>query len=270
MDNFKDKVAVITGASRGVGYATAKALVKRGAKVVITARGEKRLEDSKDKLMDFGEEVVAVAGDVGTYKDAEKMIQAGIDAFGRIDILINNAGVSMRGEFQELAPEVCTSVVNTNLLGCIYPSIAAMPHIKEKKGQIIFISSIAGLFGVPGASIYCATKKALTGLVESMRLELIPEGVNVGIVYLGFTEHDPEKRILAQDGTPVPPDRPAHHTQDFAAGLIIKMLEKQKKQLIMTPVGTLGWLIYRLSPAIVEKAILLAKSSQIGIYKRFS
>jgi len=126
------------------------------------------------------------------------------------------------------------------------------------------------LFGLPGASIYCATKKALTGLAESMRIELIPEGVHVGVVYLGFTEHDPQKRIIAADGSLVPPDRPAHHTQDYAAGLIIKMIEKRKKQLIMTPSGVLAWLMYRLSPTIVEKAILWAQSSQLGIFKRFS
>ena len=93
----------------------------------------------------------------------------------------------------------------------------AAQHIIEAKGSVVFISSIAGLFGLPGASIYCATKKALTGLAESMRIELAGTGVHVGVVYLGFTEHDPEKRILSKDGTPVLPDRPAHNSQASAA-----------------------------------------------------
>ena len=149
-------------------------------------------------------------------------------------------------------------------------SKAAIPHILESKGQIIFISSIAGLFGLPGASIYCSTKKALTGFAESLRLELIPKGVHVGVVYLGFTEHDPEKRIIGADGSLLPADRPAHHTQAHAATLIYSMLLKRKKQLIMTPIGTLGWLIYRLSPSIIEKAVLFAQSGKLSIFKRFS
>ncbi len=267
---FKDKAVLITGGSRGVGFATARELSLRGAKVVISARGAKRLLDSRDRLERMGAEVAAVAGDVGKWEDAEKMVNAALEKFGRLDILINNAGVSMRGNFSELAPEVIEQVSRTNLIGCLYPTRAAINHIIKNQGHIVFISSIAGLFGLPGASVYCATKKALTGLAESMRLELIPKGVHIGVVYLGFTEHDPEKRIIAADNQLVPPDRPAHHTQAFAADLIVGMLQKRTRQLIMTPIGTLGWLIYRLSPAMVEKAILWAQSSQWAVFKRFS
>lgn len=267
---FEGKVALITGGSRGVGFATASELVRKGAKVVITARGEPRLKESKEKLEAMGGDVVAIAGDVGKWEDSKRMVAAAVARFGRLDILVNNAGVSMRGRFDELSPEVCAQVAQTNLMGCIYPTKAAINHIIASKGSIVFISSIGGLFGLPFASIYCATKKALTGFAESLRIELIPKGVHVGVVYLGFTEHDPEKRILAADGALVPPDRPAHHSQAHAAGLVVKMLEKREKQLIMTPIGVLGWLIYRLSPTVVEKAILWAQSSQWGIFKKFS
>jgi NAD(P)-dependent dehydrogenase (short-subunit alcohol dehydrogenase family) len=270
MGHFKDKVVLISGSSRGVGFALAKSMVEDGAKVVITARTEKRLLDSKKKLEDIGGEVEAIVGDVGKWEDCQKMVNAAVDGFGGLDILVNNAGISMRGHFDELTSEVCEQVISTNLTGCVLLSKAAIPHILERKGQIVFISSIAGLFGLPGASIYCSTKKALTGFAESLRLELIPKGVNIGVVYLGFTEHDPEKRIVAADGSLVPPDRPAHHTQAHAAELIAGMLLKRKKQLIMTPIGTLGWMIYRLSPAIIEKAVLFAQSSKIGIFKKFS
>jgi len=270
MDDFKGKVALITGASRGVGYATAKALGKSGAKVVITARGEKRLRNSEEKLLEMGIEVEAIAGDVGDYDDALAMVKTATDKFGRLDIVINNAGVSMRGHFTELSQEVCQQIVMTNLMGCINVTKAAMDQVVKNKGSVVFISSIAGLFGLPGASIYCATKKSLTGLAESMRIELAPKKVHVGVVYLGFTEHDPEKRIIAADGSLVPPDRPAHHTQDYAASLIMKMLRKRKKQLIMTPAGVAGWIVYRLSPSIIEKATIFAQSSQMGIFKKFS
>lgn len=270
MDYFTGKVALVTGSSRGVGYATAEMLARRGAKIVISARGEKRLLQAKAKLEDYGAEVAAVVGDVGIWADAVSMVNAALDAFGRLDIVINNAGVSMRGDFKDLAPEVCTKVLQTNLLGSIYVSRAAVEHIISSGGHLVFVSSIAGLFGVPGASVYCASKAALTALTESLRLELGPLGVHVGAVHLGFTEHDPEKRILAADGSLVPPDRPAHHTQEFAASKILLLIEKRKKQLVMTPVGKLGWIAYRLSPWLVEKTILFAMSRQLGVYKKFS
>lgn len=269
-DYFKDKVALVSGASRGVGFALAKQLVESGAKVVITARGEKRLLDSAAKLKEMGGSVAAVTGDVGKWEDAEKMVKAAIDNFGRLDILVNNAGVSMRGKFAELSPEVCRQVAETNLMGTIYLSRAAIPHIKQAKGSLVFISSIAGLFGLPVASIYCASKGGLRGLCESLRMELIPEGVHVGIVYLGFTEHDPEKRILMADGTGAPPDRPAHHTQAYSAGLIMDLLEKRKRDLVMTPVGKLGAYVYRFFPSFIEHAVLFAQAHNLGVYKRFS
>ena len=269
-DYFGDKVALVTGASRGVGFATAKELVARGARVVITARGTERLEESRAKLVEMGGEVVSATGDVGVWEDAVEMVRAATSNFGRLDILINNAGVSMRGDLEELAPEVLDRVVTTNLAGSINVTRAAIPDIIESKGHVVFISSIAGLFGLPGASVYCASKGGLTGLCESLRLEVGPRGVHAGVVYLGYTEHDPEKRILAADGSLVPPDRPAHHPQSLAARLILEMIERRKRRLIMTPIGKLGWAVYRISPWLVERAVLWAQSSKIGIYERFS
>jgi len=267
---FRGKAALISGGSRGVGFALASRLVEQGAKVVITARGKERLESSRVRLREMGGEVEAVAGDISKWEDAERMVNAAVDRFGRLDILVNNAGVSMRGDFAELSGEVCSRVIATNLSGAVNLTRLAMNHVIEAQGNIVFISSIAGLFGLPGASVYCASKKALTGLCESLRLELIPKGVHVGIVYLGFTEHDPDKRILAANGDAVLPDRPAHHTQAQAADKIVRMLEKRKKHLIMTPIGNLGWLAYRFSPRLVERAVLWAQSSKLGLYRKFS
>jgi NAD(P)-dependent dehydrogenase (short-subunit alcohol dehydrogenase family) len=161
-DYFKDKVALVSGASRGVGFALAKQLVESGAKVVITARGEKRLLDSAAKLKDMGGSVAAVTGDVGKWEDAEKMVKAAIDNFGRLDILVNNAGVSMRGKFAELSPEVCWQVAETNLMGTIYLSRAAIPHIMQAKGSLVFISSIGACSACPWPA-YIARARAVLG-----------------------------------------------------------------------------------------------------------
>jgi len=270
MDYFKDKVALVTGGSRGTGLATARALALRGARVVITARGEDRLLGSREMLEAEGHEVLAVAGDVGDWDRAHEMVAAAIEKFGRLDVVVNNAGVSMRGQFRELSREVCERVERTNLTGCINVTRAAIDKVIEARGHIVFISSVAGIFGLPGASIYCATKKALTGLSESLRIELIPKGVHVGVVHLGFTEHDPEKRIMAADGSMVPPDRPAHYTQQQAAQKIVRMIEKRKKHIVLTRAGWAGYLAYRLSPRLLERAVLMAQSSGMGAYRKFS
>jgi NAD(P)-dependent dehydrogenase (short-subunit alcohol dehydrogenase family) len=270
MGSFDGKVALVSGASRGVGFATAAGLVGRGAKVVITARGAERLESSSRALRERGGQVVAVVGDVSVRDEARRMVSAAVEKFGRLDILVNNAGVSMRGEFRDLAADVCDRVIGTNLIGSVNLAHAAIDQLVATRGHLVFISSIAGLIGLPGASVYCASKKALTGLSESLRLELIPAGVHVGVVYLGFTEHDPEKRILAADGSPSLPDRPAHHTQAQAAEMILDLVEHRRRELVMTPIGMLGGLAYRLSPELVERAILWAKTSRLGIFERFS
>lgn len=270
MVSLKDKVVLITGASRGVGYATAVEMVKLGAKLMITARGEERLKESAEKLKKMGGKVEFMAGDVSNFEDAQKMVEHTLNSFDRLDILINNAGVSMRGQFTDLSRQVIDQTMNINLMGSLYLTKVALEQIIENKGSIVFISSIAGLFGLPGASTYCAGKQALTGLCESLRLELLPKGVHIGVVHLGFTEHDPQKRILAADGTLIKPDRPAHHTQSHAANLIVKMVRKRKRKIIMTAVGKLGYFCYRLSPTLVEKAILWAQSSNLKIFKEFS
>lgn len=269
MSYFEGKVALITGASRGVGLALARQLCERGASVVITARGEERLKKSEKELIELGGKVAACVGDVSNWEDASRMVNTAIENFGRLDILVNNAGVSMRGEFQRLSPEVCRQVVQTNLMGSIFVSRAGVNHLIESQGSLVFISSIAGIFGLPGASIYCASKKALTGLAESLRIELAPK-VHVGVVYLGYTEHDPEKRILLADGAGGLPDRPAHHTQKEASEIILRMIERRKREIVMTPVGVLGWVAYRISPSLVEKAVITAKTQEWKIYKKFS
>ena len=269
-DFFTGKVALVSGASRGVGLATARKLVQRGARVVMTARGARRLEISRDELERMGGEVLAVAGDITDLEDVKRMVRAAVDRFGRLDILVNNAGVSMRGSFADLSYEVCRQTLMTNLVGSVYLTRAAIEHLIEARGQVVFVSSVAGLFGLPGASTYCAGKGGLTGLCESLRLELDRQGVHCGVVHLGFTEHDPEKRILSADGSLVPPARPAHHSQARAADGILEMLEKRRRKVVMTPIGMLGDLAYRASPRLVEWLVGRAQASRWGIFRRFS
>jgi NAD(P)-dependent dehydrogenase (short-subunit alcohol dehydrogenase family) len=269
MQDFAGKTALVTGGSRGIGYATAAELARRGANVVITARGGTRLEQSRAKLEAAGARVATVSGDVATWADAQHMVDTALSRFGGLDILVNNAGVSMRGMFRDLSPETCAQVININLMGSVYLTRAAVEPIVKARGNIVFISSIAGLFGLPGASVYCASKGALSGLAESLHLELGPLGVHVGVVNVGYTEHDPEKRILAADGTPVLPGRPGHNTQAEAANQIVTLISKRRRQAVLTPIGKLGGMVHRLSPGFVAWAIGKAQASELAIFKSF-
>ncbi len=138
------------------------------------------------------------------------------------------------------------------------------------KGHIVFISSIAGIFGLPGASVYCASKGALTGLAGSLRLEVGPAGVHVGVVHLGFTEHDPDKRLLAADGSPLAPARPAHHTQAQAAAAIVSAMERRQQQVTLTAIGKVGRAAHRVSPGLVQWTIGRAMASNWSMFQQFS
>jgi len=263
-NDFKNRVALITGSSRGIGLATAKELGSRGAGIVLNGRGEERLEKARAELEGMGIDVRAAAADVSSPEECRDMIGLALEEFGRLDILVNNAGMSMRSNLEELDPETCRKMVEVNMLGCIYPTIYAIPHIKEKKGSIVFISSIGGLVGLPTASIYCATKTGLRGLADSLRCELAPDGVHLGVVYVGFTENAPDKEVAGPGGSAVPHDRPAHMTWKQVAAEIAALISKRKRDAVLTPAGKLAGYTSRLSPGFVEQAIIFARKHNLS------
>ena len=269
-NGFHGKTVLVTGASRGIGSALAEQLLGLGANVVISARGEARLAETFERLKAIRPTIAAVPGDVASFDDASRMVQTAIDHFGALDIVVNNAGVSMRGRFADLTPQTCETVLASNLLGSVYVSRAAVEHVAAASGSLVFVSSIAGIFGLPSTSIYCAAKKGLVGLAEALRIELAADRVHVGIAYLGFTEHDPEKRILGADGGPLLPDRPAHHTQPQAAEAMIEMIRKRREAAVLTPIGKVGAGAYRLSPRFVSWAIKRAQTSNLKVFRQFS
>lgn len=170
---LKDKVAIITGASSGIGEATARALAKEGAKVVLAARRVERLEKLKSGIESGGGNAIVVKTDVVNRDKLENMAQEALKAFGKIDILINNAGLMPLSFMKNLHVEEWERMVDVNLKGALYAIAAVLPNMKERKtGDIVNISSVAGRKVFPGAAVYCATKFGVTALSEGMRLEL--------------------------------------------------------------------------------------------------
>ncbi len=258
------KVALITGSSRGIGLATAKEMAKRGASVVLNARGEERLEKARAQLVADGCDVAAFPCDVSSSDACREMVDFAVEKFGRLDILLNNAGVSMRSNFEDLDAELCRKVVDVNLLGCIYPTLYAVPHIKKTRGHLLFISSIAGIIGLPTASLYCATKRGLAGFADSIRCELAPDGVHVGVIYVGFTENDPEKKVIGAGGEGISPDRPAHMTQAQVANEICRVVEHRKRNAVLSPIGKLAGFAAWLSPDLVEQIIIFTRKHKLS------
>lgn len=170
---LKDKVAIITGASSGIGEATAKALAAEGARVVLAARRIERLEKLKKEIEFTGGKAIAVKTDVVNRTEVENMAKAALDAFGKIDILVNNAGLMPLSFVKNLHVEEWERMVDVNLKGVLYAVAVVLPDMQKRKtGDIVNLSSIAGRKLFPGAAVYCATKFGVTALSEGMRLEL--------------------------------------------------------------------------------------------------
>lgn len=255
MDFFQGKVVVVTGSSQGIGKELASQLLGRGACVVINARNAERLETVKAQFENYGENVLAVAGDVGIPDDCNALIEAAVGHYGKLDILINNAGIGIQFPFETIEPHVIRMVTDTNFLGSMYCTRFALPYLKKTKGSVMFMGSIAGIHGIPNSNVYAATKMALTGFAESLRLETIHTGVHVGLAYLGFTRNDPQKQFVQPDGSLVTcPDRNPRMVASVekVADLVLQMIEKREHKRVFGHLGRLLMTLNRLSPDLVS------------------
>lgn len=253
----------------GIGKTIALELCKQGANVVLNGRNGERLESTRQEFLQKGYSVIAVRADVTEPTDCEVLINKAIEAFGKIDILINNAGLSMSERFENLHPEVFDAVIKSNIQGSAYPTLKALPSLKQTKGSVIFISSAAGMIGLPTASAYSAGKMALTAIAQSLKVELAETGVHIGIVHVGFTQNDANKRVLNATGELIPvADRPAYlqQTQEEVAKSVLRTIEKRKFKVVLSVVGKLNSFMARFFPNLV---MIILKASQKRMKKMY-
>jgi len=251
---FEAKVVLITGSSMGIGKAMAYHFGRQGAKVVLNARNAQKLETSRQEMEEEGLEVFAIAADVSQWKEVEDMIVQCIDRYGKLDILINNAGIATRGAVHQMTPEVFEQVLKVNVLGSVFPTKAALPYLNLQKGSVIFISSIASFYGIPYNSIYSSSKKALSAFSQSLRIENKDKGLHVGIAYVGFTENDPKKVILDSDGNRIYLENRKgikKQSPEQVAEAVANMILKKKKSLSLSLMGKALNIIHRIFPGIV-------------------
>jgi short-subunit dehydrogenase len=253
------KVIIITGGSSGIGKALAIEAAKRNYLVVITGRNESRLIEAYNEINKIEPNCCHyIKSDVSIEEDCKKIIQETVDKFGKIDILINNAGISMRALFLDLKLDVIKSLINTNFWGTVYCTKFALPYIIEQKGSIVAISSIAGFAPLPARTGYSASKAAIHGFLNTLRLELKKYNVHVMIAAPGFTATNIRYTALTANGTmqaETPRDEEKMMKPDEVARKIFKAIDKRKRQIILTTQGKLTVQLYKFFPNFVDTLI---------------
>ncbi|MFY9150855.1 MAG: SDR family oxidoreductase [Prolixibacteraceae bacterium] len=252
---MKDKVVVITGASSGIGRALAKEFAAKGAKLSLGARRTGLLEVLQAELP--GTQILIQKTDVSQEDDCRILIEETIRRYGKIDILINNAGISMRALFEEVELKVIKQLMDVNFWGTVYCSKYALPHLLKTKGSLVGVISIAGFVGLPGRTGYSASKFAIRGFLDTVRIENLKKGLHVLVAAPGFTASEVRKVALSTDGSQqgeTPRDESKMMTSQECAAHIVKAVQKRKRELILTfTEGKLTVFLGKFFPSLLDK-----------------
>jgi dehydrogenase/reductase SDR family member 7B len=263
---MKDKVVIITGGSSGIGKAMAFVFGLEGAKIVISARHQPALEEVGKELSELGIDNLTVVSDVSIESDCRNLIEVAVNKFHKIDILINNAGISMRSLFEDLEDfEVIKKLMDVNFYGTVYATKFALPYIKASSGTIVGISSIAGYRGLPVRTGYSASKFAVNGFLEALRTELLKTDVHILTACPGFTASN--IRFSALDGTghetgETVRDEEKMMTSEEVAYEILRAVKKRKRQLILTSKGRWTVFLNKWMPGMTDKIIYKSLSKE--------
>ncbi|MEO7313346.1 MAG: SDR family oxidoreductase [Chitinophagaceae bacterium] len=253
---FQNKVAIITGGSEGIGKSLVEALLAMDAKVATCARNQDKLYDLM--MQNAGKPLYTMVADVSRESDCKQFIESTVKAFGGIDIIINNAGISMKALVKDTTLDVLRSVMEINFWGMVYCTKYALPYILDRKGTIVGVSSIAGYRGLPGRSGYSASKFAMNGWLESLRAELLESGVNVMWVAPGFTSSNIRFDALnpkaKQNGYSTMNEEKLM-SSDKCASFILRAIKNRRRTLILTMTGWRTVFVNRLLPNIADLLI---------------
>ena len=253
---FTDKVVIITGASSGIGYALVYEFAARGAKIVMGARTAEKLEQIAADLEEKGVQAIYEAADVTKEEDCKRLIAAAVNRYNRIDVLICNAGISMRALFDDVDLNVLRQLMEVNFWGAVYCTKYALPYIQASKGSIVGVSSVAGFHGLPGRTGYSASKYALHGFLETIRIENLKKGVHVMIAAPGFTASNVRFSALTADGSSQgesPRDEGKMMSAAEVAHRIAQGIKHRKRTLLMEFQGRATAFIKKFAPCLLDK-----------------
>ncbi len=266
------KTIVITGASEGIGAEMARQLAQTqgaGVALVLAARNEARLTQVATQCAELGAQALVVTTDVSQEADCRQLVASAIDSFGRIDALINNAGMSAQALFEDVNAQDLAwyeQLMRINLWGSVWCSHAALPYLKQSRGRIVAVSSLAGLIGVPGRTAYSASKFAMTGFFEALRAELTGAGVSVTTAYPGVVATQIRYRGfnaagLAAGASGLKEDDAM--SVEECARLILRGMERRDREVVMTARGKLGRWLKLMAPGRVEAMALAALKDEV-------
>lgn len=257
MNDIEGRGIVLTGASEGIGRALALALAARKARLVLAARDASRLESLARECRAAGGEAHAVPTDVANAQDCEWLIAESVRALGGIDVLVNNAGITMWSRFDALRDlEIFERLLEVNYLAPVRLTSLALPHLKQSKGLMVAVASLAGLTGVPERTAYAGSKHALIGFCDSLRIELAGSGVDVCVVAPDFVVTETHKRAMGPDGEPLgasPMQQSKIMTAEDCAARIVRGIERRERLVLMTARGRLGRWLKLIAPSLIDR-----------------
>jgi short-subunit dehydrogenase len=256
MAAYAQKVVVVTGASRGIGRALSLELAVQHPRLVLAARDVSALAAVETECRERGSDVLTVETDVTDPQACRRLIEHAATRFGGVDALVNNAGVGMVGRLDEVEDlSIYERLMRVNYLGSVYPTYYALPHLERSRGQIVAVSSLAGLTGVPKRTGYAATKHAQIGFFDSLRIELREHGVSVTVIAPYFVQSEIRRRSFGVDGRPLgaSPVREAEvMTAEECARRMVRAMERRQRMLVMTFKGKAGRFLRLVAPSLVD------------------
>ncbi len=262
MPSFKDRAVLLTGASEGIGRALALELAKQGAWLGLVARNEARLSELVAECEALGAKAIALPADVTDAAACHRAVEAGAAHFGRLDVLVNNAGRSMWTYFEEITDlSVAEQLIAINYYSAMWCTHAALPHLRKTKGLIVAVASVAGFSGIPTRTLYSASKHAMVGFFESLRVELMGSGLGVTIIAPDFVVTEIHARAFGPDGQPIGTgtlDRAKVMGPETCAKLMVKAMAKRQRLLITSARGKFGRWLKLLAPGLVDRIALRA------------
>lgn len=264
--SFQNQVVVITGASAGIGKELALQLAEKGAWLALGARHLERLEAVAETCRQEGGRALAVKLDVSDKESCRVFIEKTVDEYGKIDLLVNNAGISMWAYFEEFTDLTSfEQIMQVNYFGSLYCTFYALPYLKKSKGRLVAVSSLTGKTGVPTRSGYAASKHAMAGFFDTLRIELKDTGVSVTMIYPGFVATDVRKLAMGSNGKSLgksPLDETGTMTVEKCVNLMIPAIAHRKRELVMTLKGKLGLWLKLIAPRLVDRIALKAVSEK--------
>ena len=262
---MKNKVVIITGASSGIGKSCALEFFKKGARLVLVARSESKLIELTDYINNLGGQARYVVGDVSKESDCINMINHTVQSYGEIDVLINNAGISMRALLLDLDLNDFDKVMKVNFYGTLYCTKYALQYLLKNRGSVVGVSSIAGHKGLPARTAYSASKFAMTGFLEALRIENLKKGLHVLIASPGFTASSIREKALNARGSKQdesPRNEKKMMSPDLVAQHIVSAVEKRKNSIVLTSQGKLLVFLNKFIPSIVDRLVFNSLSKE--------